>query len=117
VAAVAIGLLATLSLAWQQWQARLRDAWPQRMARVHQALVTRGWPVMPNQAPMRWAATIQSHSGPDGVVQLLMALEAWRYGAGADGGTASPKTWRTRWQEAQRWRAWWRDLKLALKAV
>jgi transglutaminase-like putative cysteine protease len=110
-AAGTIALLATLTLAWQQWQARRRDPWPTRLARVHGWLRAQGWPVAPHQAPLRWAQTVRDHGGPEAVAQALMALEAWRYGPE----TTPTRGWRQGWQEARRWRAWWRGLQQALR--
>lgn len=110
-AAGTIALLATLTLAWQQWQARRRDPWPARLARVHGWLRAQGWPVAPHQAPLRWAHTVRDHGGPEAVAQALMALEAWRYGPEA----TPTRGWRQGWQEARRWRVWWRGLQQALR--
>ncbi len=110
LAAVTIAVLAFASLAWQQWQARRRDPWPGRLARVHAQLKARGWPVAPHQAPLRWAHTVRAHGGPEAVAQALLTLEAWRYGPEAQ----PTRGWQQTWHEAQRWRQWWRGLRLAL---
>jgi transglutaminase-like putative cysteine protease len=111
VAAGTIALLATLTLAWQRWQARRRDAWPQRLARVHASLRERGWSARPNEAPLRWAQAVREAGGPPAAAQALVELEAWRYGPEA----TPAEGWRERRREAARWRAWWRRWRQALK--
>lgn len=111
-AAGTIALLALLTLGWQHWRARRHDAWPQRLARVHRSLAQQGWDVAPNQAPLRWAQTVQGAGASPDVARALLALEAWRYGPDA----TAAQGWRAKLHEARRWRRWWRDWQRALKA-
>ncbi|WP_374662202.1 transglutaminaseTgpA domain-containing protein [Inhella sp.] len=104
-AALSIGAVALLAWAWSRWAARDRNPWHARLARTAALLRARGLPAEPHQAPLRWAQLL----APGAARDALLELEAWRYAE------ASPAV--ARWQEAQRWRRWWRAFRRALKTA
>ncbi len=105
---VAAGVIALLALgAWllQRLQARTASIWSRRLARVHEALRRRGWPLAAHQAPLRWAGQLRAAGAPPRLPGLLEELELWRYGPGEAG---------TGWQEGWRWLRWWWRFRKAL---
>ena len=114
-AAYVIGGLALLGLLWQRWHEHRRSPWQRHRARVQAQLQARGIRVQAHQSPLRWADAALGQHGPaaQSLAQVLLELEAWHYGPQAQGTGG----WRGRWQEAQRWRAWWRRFRAAVAAL
>jgi hypothetical protein len=110
LAATVIAVLAVIAWIWQRLAGRGHSPWSKRLAQVHARLQSRGWPAGPHHAPLRWAQSVRAAGGPDAVVQVLLQLESWRYGPQAE----AVQGWRGRWQEARRWRQWWRNFRRAL---
>lgn len=104
-AALCIGAVALLAWGWSHWAARDRNPWHARLARTAALLRAQGLAAEPHQAPLRWAQML----APGPARDALLELEAWRY---AETGVSAP-----RWQEAQRWRRWWRSFRRAIKTA
>jgi protein-glutamine gamma-glutamyltransferase len=114
-AAYVIGGLALLGLLWQRWREHRRSPWQRHRARVQTRLKAKGIGALAHQSPLRWAdAAMRQHgAAAEGVAQVLLELEAWRYGDEA----ATPSGWAGRWREATRWRDWWRRFNAAVSAL
>jgi hypothetical protein len=86
-----------------RWQQRPHDAWSRQRARVLALLRRLDVPAQAHQGPRHWAALLHERHGAAArpLADLLLSLEASRYGAGAP---------------AQGWRArhrWWASARAA----
>ncbi len=93
------GLILAATLAgwvWMRWQMRPHDAWSRQRARVLALLRRLDVPAELHHAPRQWAQLVHARHGEAAqpLVDLLLALEASRYGP-----QAHAQDWRTR----QRW--------------
>ncbi len=100
------GLILTATLigwGWMRWQQRPHDAWSRQRSRVLTLLRRLDVRAEAHQGPRHWAALVQQRHGDAAqpLVELLLALEASRYGS-----AAAAQDWQAR-------RRWWARLRAA----